>query len=147
MIGRLRARQAAWLAELDRRQVATADGCRSLEEWTAGRLDVERRTARRLVDASRRLGERPDVASALADGVVTFDRASVVCRAGTPLDEVAHLDIGQVSRRAAATWFTRHDERTAFERRHLMIQPTLDGRSGSCGAAWLALTERPWRID
>ncbi|HEU4894440.1 MAG TPA: hypothetical protein VFT85_01280, partial [Acidimicrobiia bacterium] len=40
MIARLRARQMSILEELDTRQVALADGCRSLGEWVAGRLDT-----------------------------------------------------------------------------------------------------------
>ena len=39
LIARLRARQLRNLAELDEAQVATADGARSLSEWTAARQE------------------------------------------------------------------------------------------------------------
>jgi len=39
-VARLRAVQASIVVELDRRQVATADGCHSTAEWVAGRLDL-----------------------------------------------------------------------------------------------------------
>jgi len=41
---------------LDARQVATGDGCRSLSEWAASRLDVSLETAKSLV---RTTGETP----------------------------------------------------------------------------------------
>ncbi len=43
---RLAARQVEILEELDYRQVATADGCRSLSEWTTARLDLHPDTAK-----------------------------------------------------------------------------------------------------
>lgn len=55
LIARLRARQVTALAEMDRRQVATSDGSRSLSEWTAARLDVAPETARSLVRTMRRV--------------------------------------------------------------------------------------------
>ncbi|MEA1902972.1 MAG: hypothetical protein U9N56_05535, partial [Actinomycetota bacterium] len=59
MVSQLRARQMGDLAELDRRQIATADGSRSMSEWTAARLDVGLDTARSLVRTMRRLQDRP----------------------------------------------------------------------------------------
>ncbi|NIA25499.1 MAG: hypothetical protein GWP04_07995 [Gammaproteobacteria bacterium] len=49
VIARERARQMTVLAELDRRQVALMDGCRSMTEWTASRLDIAPETASMLV--------------------------------------------------------------------------------------------------
>ena len=54
-----RALQISALAELDRRQVFTADGCRNLSEWTASRLDVGSDTARTLVRTMRRTADKP----------------------------------------------------------------------------------------
>ena len=73
-IARQRAVQAAALAELDRRQTPSADGCRSLAEWTASRLDVSPETARDLARVARGAADRPDLAAALASGEVGFDR-------------------------------------------------------------------------
>jgi hypothetical protein len=54
-IARIRAAQMEALSELDHRQVATADGCRSLHEWTASRLDLAPENAKTLVSTSRRI--------------------------------------------------------------------------------------------
>ncbi|MFQ5523358.1 MAG: hypothetical protein ACE5F5_07245, partial [Acidimicrobiia bacterium] len=42
---RLHALELELLEELDRRQIATADGSRSMQEWVAARLDVGPDTA------------------------------------------------------------------------------------------------------
>lgn len=61
LISRVRARQMAGLAELDSRQVAIADGSRSLSEWVAARADIGLETAKTLVRTMRRLQDRPDL--------------------------------------------------------------------------------------
>ena len=65
-IARLRGVQLDVLEDLDQCQVATADGCRSLSEWTTARLDVHPDTAKSLVRTMRRTVERPDLREALA---------------------------------------------------------------------------------
>jgi hypothetical protein len=49
LIAQLRARQLHDLARLDRAQVATGDGSRSMSEWVAARVDVSIETARTLL--------------------------------------------------------------------------------------------------
>jgi hypothetical protein len=71
-ISRLTADQLVDLEELDARQVATADGARSLSEWVAARLDLSPETAKSLVRTMRRTGDRPDLRDALACGEVSF---------------------------------------------------------------------------
>ena len=61
LISRLRARQMLALVELDTRQIATADGSRSLSEWVSSRIDVGPETAKTLVRTMRRLQDRPDL--------------------------------------------------------------------------------------
>lgn len=61
---RLDAEDIEILEELDRRQVAMADGSRSLSEWTAARLDVGLNTARDLVRTMRRTSQRADLRQA-----------------------------------------------------------------------------------
>jgi hypothetical protein len=51
---RLDAHDIEILEVLDARQVATADGSRSLSEWVAARLDLSQDTARTLVRTMRR---------------------------------------------------------------------------------------------
>ena len=53
-ISRLIAEQLADLEEIDYRQVATGDGCKSISEWVAGRFDISTETAKRLVRTMRR---------------------------------------------------------------------------------------------
>ena len=45
LISRVRARQVEILAAVDQLQVPAWDGCRSLQEWIAGRLDMQPRNA------------------------------------------------------------------------------------------------------
>src|SRR3990172_9837892 len=70
-----RAAQMALLSELDHRQVAIGDGCRSLHEWTA-RLDLSPENAKVLVNTSRRLADLPYLVKRLGSGEVSFDRVA-----------------------------------------------------------------------
>lgn len=58
-IARERALQAALITELDRRQVATSDGARTLADWLAARLDVTHHTAKTLVRTARQFAVPP----------------------------------------------------------------------------------------
>ncbi len=136
LIGRLRAHQLDLLRSIDEAQIPTADGCRTLVEWVAGRLDIDPTTAQGLVGASRSGPGHPDIIDALADGAISFDRASATLGlAATGVDAhtlrlSAGLDVFGVRRLAA-----RHRRRAprthidAFESRHLVIQPNLDQSS------------------
>ncbi|NIA25034.1 MAG: DUF222 domain-containing protein [Gammaproteobacteria bacterium] len=135
VIARGRAVQIAVLAELDRRQVSTADGCRSMVEWTASRLDVAPETASALIRTSRAVLDTPEVAEALTAGGVTFDRAVELCRyAATGVDNTVQtgrrFDIGglrrEVSRRHR---FSRDREHQSVCDRYLAMQPNLDQTS------------------
>jgi hypothetical protein len=129
-IGGIRANQMTVLAELDRRQVATGDGCRSLNEWVASRLDVAPETAATLVGTGRRLVDRPRVAAALESGDVTFDRAVAVVR-GDDDDVLWHLDIAAVRRRVAQRKMLAVGvERDRFADQYVAIQPVLSGDGG-----------------
>ena len=66
------------LEELDRRQVATRDGSRSLSEWLAVTTDVSLESAKALVRTMRRTVDRCDLREALATGEVSFDRVEAV---------------------------------------------------------------------
>lgn len=129
-IGRLRAAQVELLGEIDRRQVPLADGCRSLVEWVASRLDVAPETGRVLGRMART--EAPAVRTALQEGEATFDRAAELVRL-TNLDAAAihdlrRFDIPGLRRHVARRRrVSRVDEQDVFDRRHLVIQPNLDG--------------------
>jgi len=116
-IARLRASQMVLLREVDRRQMPTAAGCRSLGEWVAGRLDVAPETARDLVATAHRLEDLPDVEDAVGSGEIGFDRAVAIGRfAGRDdsldlLDDLAGYDVVGIRRLAAKRRrMTRIDE-------------------------------------
>ncbi len=66
---RLAAPDVEILEELDRRQVATADGSRSLGEWLSSRGDVSIGTAHDRVRAMGRAADRPDLRRTLAEAL------------------------------------------------------------------------------
>jgi hypothetical protein len=123
---RLAARDLAILEELDSRQVATGDGCRSLSEWTASRLDVSLDTARSLVRTMRRTSHRPDLRKGLASGV-SFDRVEALSRIPDDLGWWEHLDIAGIRREAAqrARISSEAEARNAADQ-YLILQPSLD---------------------
>ena len=130
------------LEELDYRQVATSDGCRSLSEWTAGRLDFHPDSAKSLVRTMRRTVDRPDLRQALADGV-SFDRVEVLSRIPENIGLLEHLDVAGVCREAAnRARITAEDEYRTARDQFLVMQPSLDeswwklwgGLDGSTGA-------------
>ncbi len=127
----LAAEEATLVAELDRRQAHTANGHRSIHELLAGRLDVGPETASTLVALSRI--DNPDVWRDLADGEITVDRAlAEAALASCGVDDTVRRqsrdwDVEGVRRLAARhRKLTPIDEREAFERRYLNVQPNLD---------------------
>ncbi len=136
-IGRLRAMQMALLDRLDVAQVARLDGSRNLAEWVAARADLDVETARRLVRATRTTADRPELRVPLAQGDQSFARCAVTARLASTgatsetLQRSAGFDIAGVRRLASRhRRFTPVDEREAFERRHLVMQSSLDQAMG-----------------
>ena len=126
-IARLRARQMSALAELDTRQVATADGSRSLGEWAAARLDVGPETAKTLVRTMRRLRDRPDLEERLGAGEVSFDRVEAVSRIPEDVGLLEWADVAGVHREAAKrVRVTVEAEYRSAGDRFLVLQPSLD---------------------
>lgn len=127
LVSRLRARQMAALAELDTRQVATADGSRSLSEWAAARLDIAPETARTLVRSMRRMRDRPDLEEGLGRGEVTFDRVEALSRIHEDVGRMEWTDVAGVRREAArrARVSAEEEHRTAADR-FMVMQPSLD---------------------
>jgi HNH endonuclease len=124
---RLTAKDMAILEELDYRQVATTDGCRSLSEWTTARLDIHPDNAKSLVRTMRRTVERPDLRGALATGEITFDRMEALSRIPEEVGPLKHLDVAGVCRQAAnrARISTETEYRTGSDQ-FLVMQPSLD---------------------
>ena len=76
--GRLDVEDMGFLEELDRRQVATADGCKPLSEWAAARLDIGLDNARQRVRTMRRTVDRSELRDVLESGETTFDRVEAL---------------------------------------------------------------------
>lgn len=136
IVARVRAKQADLLAEADRRQLPTGDGCRTLAEWTSTRLDVSSDTARDLVRIAR--NHYHDVRKRLDCGEWSFDRSVASHRwitTGAPEEHVVaestRYDIGGLRTRAAlARRMTPAEEEAAFAGRYLVTQRSLDRTFG-----------------
>ena len=127
------ARQMSLLREADRRQAPLADGCRSLQEWTAGRLDIAPETARQLVCAARTLADQTELEETLNDGLASFDRivatGQLAAAGATPtrVEQLAGLDIPGIRWLTALhRRTTPQDQQEIFVDRFLTMQPTLD---------------------
>ena len=116
------------LRELDASQVATGDGCRTLAEWVASRLDVTHDTARDLVHLAR--AADADVEADLVAGRVSWERAVATIRlktAGAPEQVVSRsvgFDLAGVERLTSLyRRVTVADEQGTD--RYLVVQPSL----------------------
>ncbi len=132
IIAQARARQMAWMVVADAMQLPGADGCRSMREWVAGRLDISVESASRLTSTAKRLQDRPEVASELQAGEITFDRAEALARLPEDVepDHLAGVDIRGLHRIVAQhkrrAWDNGHESHRS---QYLAIQPNLDESS------------------
>ncbi|MEA2024507.1 MAG: DUF222 domain-containing protein [Actinomycetota bacterium] len=136
-IARMRAAQMVLIREVDRRQIHTADGCRTMTEWVTGRLDVHSETARKLVTTARRLETLPNVTAAAGEGALSFDRTWATAKVASPGEDDATLITecwrygvdGLARLHARRHRMSRDDERRAFRDRYVYAQPNLDQSS------------------
>ncbi len=127
-VARLRHMQTVVVRELDQRQIATADGCRTMVQWVSSRADVGAETARALVRVAQ--VDVPVLNTGLEDGDVSFDRVSEVARLDDPSDLRPELDIAGLRRTAGLeVELSCDDDHKAFEARRLIAQPDLHGLS------------------
>ncbi len=126
VIASTRSEQARLLSEIDRRQVPTGDGCRSLDEWIAGRLDVSSETAAHLRLVSRRPIE-PETMS--FDKLVAVTRLAEVTDDGFAMTMAPLFDVSGIRRLAGRRKVTADDERETADARYLVMQPNLDRSS------------------
>jgi hypothetical protein len=140
---RLEAHDMEILEVLDARQVASADGCRSMSEWVASRLDIGIESARTLTRTMRRTADRPDLRERLASGEVSFDRVEALSRIPDDVGILEHLDVAGIGRQAALrAQITSESEFRTAKDRYLVLQPSLDeswwrlfgGLDGASGA-------------
>jgi len=128
VVSQARSIQLEVLEELDRRQVAAADGSRSLSEWLAARIDVAPKTAKSLVRTMRRTAERPQLRRELVSAV-TFDRIEALSRLQNRENDDLLLwaDVAGVHREAAKqARITVEAEARSADDRFLVLQPSLD---------------------
>ena len=77
-IGRLRYRQVELIRRLDRYQVDTAEGARTMGDWAAAHLDVSRQTATRLTQVAHT--PDPEIEQAMREGKWGLDRAAALTK-------------------------------------------------------------------
>jgi hypothetical protein len=132
-IARLRARQIEALRVLDTHQVDTADGMATMGDWVSAHLDVSRQTAQRLWQLAR--GHHDDLETLMSQGRCGLDRAAVLVKlraAGVTDDQLGDpvasgFSLGRLyGLLERVRTFTAEEERTGFEHRYLVIQPSLD---------------------
>jgi hypothetical protein len=124
VIGRARQLQADLLREADRRQLPTADGSRSIIDWTAARLDVTHATARRLNTLTHSQIETEGLSF---DRQVALTRLSQATHKPVDIETLAGYDIAGMHRLVAHHRnVTPVDERDVVAERFVAIQPSLD---------------------
>ena len=145
-----RALQLQLLAELDHRQTAQADGCRTLTEWVTARLDIDSSIAAQMVECALTITPGSTISESLREGLITLDRAHAVARLEATgvdgaLDTAWNYDLAGVRRLAATrTRMSPTDEQEQFEDRYYAAQPNLDNTGGRfwgqlAGLAWTTL--------
>src|SRR5690606_32010938 len=126
---RLAAVQLELLEELDRRQVHTGDGCRTLGEWVGLVLDTTLEDARGLVRLMRRTADRPDLREALSTGT-SFRRIAALSRIPGDVGLGLEWDVAGVAREAARkARLSATEEVRPVDDRFLVLQPSLDDSS------------------
>ena len=141
--GGLDAHDMEVLEELDRRQVATGDGSRSLSEWTTARLDMRPDTAKALVQTMRRTAQRPRLRELLAAGEVSFDRVEALSRISAEVGLLLHLDVaGVLTEAAKRVRITAQDESGRLTISSWSCSLLWMSPGGSCGVGWTDIRER-----
>jgi len=126
-----------WLMVADHRQQFLADGARDLTQWVSARFGLRYSTAGQLVGVARRLEDLPLLRERFAAGELSLDQVDAISRIATPATEEALIEealglsnaaLDRAARRANPP--SVEDERAVWEKRWLMIQPSLDGTEG-----------------
>ncbi len=125
-------RQVVLIRRLDRFQVDTAHGARTMGDWTSAQLDVSSQTAGRLTQ----LAHHPDseIDRAMAEGRWGLDRAAALAKLRTAgIDPDLFCEVAEnysLGRLYGLLDRLRHhsptDEADVFADRYLVIQPNLD---------------------
>jgi hypothetical protein len=128
-----RAAQIELLRKLDRHQVDAGAGMRTMGDWISAHLDVSSQTANRLWQLAR--GHHDDLDTLMSQGRCGLDRAAALVKlhtAGVDRDQLGDpvasgFSLGRLyGLLDRVRTFTAEEERTGFEHRYLVIQPSLD---------------------
>ncbi len=128
LVSSARSAQLEILEELDRRQVSTGEGSRSLAEWLAARLDLSTVTSRSLVQTMRRTADHHNLRSHLSEGM-SFDRVEALSKLPQrdPEDLLYWTDVNGVHRQAAKrAILTAETETRNSDDMFFVLQPNLD---------------------
>jgi hypothetical protein len=128
-----RAAQIELLRKLGRHQVDAGAGMRTMGDWVSAHLDVSRQTANRLWQLAR--GHHDDLDTLMSQGRCGLDRAAALVKlraAGVTNDQLGDpvasgFSLGRLyGLLERVRTFTAEEERSGFEHRYLVIQPSLD---------------------
>jgi hypothetical protein len=101
------------------------DGCRTLGEWVAWKLDMSQQRARRIVRTMKRSADRPELRQALASGV-SFDRVEALARIEENVGLWEGMSVGAIHREATRRAGSQSDMFRGPDDRFLVMQPSLD---------------------
>jgi len=145
-----------WLIAADRNQQWLADGAADPGQWLSARFGIRRSTASQLVRVARRLQDLPVLREKFSSGELSLDQVDAISKIATAATEASLVEemmglsnaaLDRAARRANPP--AADDERTAWERRRLFIQRSLDGVEGHMSAllpgAELELVEQALR--
>lgn len=131
----------SWLMVADRNQQWLADGAADPGQWLSARFGIRHSTASQLVRVARRLQDLPVLRERFSSGELSLDQVDAISKMATAdteaslIEEVMGLSNAALDRAARrANPPTADDERTAWERRRLFIQRSLDGVEGHMSA-------------
>jgi hypothetical protein len=130
-----------WLLVADRNQQWLADGAADPAQWLSARFGIHHSTAGQLVRVASRLQDLPVLSEMFSAGELSLDQVDANSKIASPdterslIEELLGLSnaaLDRAARRAIPP--TSNDERTAWERRRLYIQHSLDGVEGHMSA-------------
>jgi hypothetical protein len=123
--GRIAAAQAEllrWIAEFDRREGWAGPGMLSCAHWLSWRIGMSLGTARDQVRVARRLPDLPPLATAFADGRVSYSKVRAITRVAEPDDGIDWVALARHSSAAQLDTLVRGVSR-AHANQHAQHDP------------------------
>ena len=136
-----------WIARYDDREGWREDGVMSMADWLTYRRGYSLKYARQVVRIAQALKNLPRIAEAHASGLLSAEKADLLCTIATPDDETEWLDLATGATYAYLEWIVRYRKRVKREEtaqkereRFLTKQWDVDG-GGLRVNAWLPATD------